>query len=237
MSVHVALVAALALLLGCADPPEDAIGRVETSDAPASDGPEVSWVRADHPELPISFDAPAHTAIQNARDFSLGTLRRKDGRRGSIALFGVRPIERPKFTFHALEIAFFWVTDANEGVTPEDLDALAARIEDDEFVREFLRRVLYAGRDGIELEDRGAELVDGSESRRFGVTSTLAPGTAHERTARGESVVVPVPPGAALIVVARFDERSAPWERQELFPQIVRSVRIGAGESSPGVTL
>jgi hypothetical protein len=232
-----ALVAALALLVGCADPIEDAGGRAEGSEAPAGDAPEVSWVRADHPELPLSFDTPAHTAMQSARDFSLGALRRKDGRRGSIALFGVRPIERPKFTFHALEIAFFWVTNANEGVTPEALDGLTASIEDAESVRAFLRGVLYAGRDGIELEDRGPELIDGLPARRLGVTAVLAAGTANERRARGEAVVVPVPPGAALIVVARFDERSAPWERQQLFPRILRSLRIGGGDFAPGVPL
>ena len=186
-------------------------------------------MRATHPEMPISFEVPEGTGVQEARTFNLGTANRKDGRRDPVRLFGIRPVvPRPGF-FHAIEVAFFWITDAIEGTGAEQLDRLSRRISKFDDVRGFLDAVLYARADVL-LEDGGMEIVDGLPARRVDVRSTIARGTSNERLASGQVVVVPAPPGAALLVVARFDPESVGWERDELLLHIVHSIAIGENE-------
>lgn len=195
------------------------------------------WVRAEHPELPLSFEAPPDTGVQTAQTWLLGAPRRREGPAHEIRLFGIRPTDPKRPRFHALEFAFFWLDEKDQGAEAATLDALAKSPGDAPAMERFLRAALYAKSPAIELWDRGAEVVDGRPARRFGLRARVALGTRDERATEGQVVLAPVPPGAALAIVGRFDPAASGDEREALFLRIVGSVRIGehAPDAVPAV--
>jgi hypothetical protein len=183
-------------------------------------------MRVSHPLLPISVEVPRETEVWIAPAFRLGRLRAKDGRREDLLLFGLRALGEGARRRHALEVGFLWVTPQARGVDAERLDRLLRGMENPGTAEEFLRDVLYAELPHIRLDDEGLIKVSGRPARRIGVSWRALIGTRHERQVRGEAILIPVHPAAAIVVLGRFDEASNEEERQVVFPRIAASIRL-----------
>jgi hypothetical protein len=186
------------------------------------------WIRVDHPEMPISFELPHHAAVQQVRRFSLAPSLWRDRGRPSVTLFGIRATDEAAARYHAIEIAFLWLTPEFRGVHPKWLRELGSRIKNPKFVSKVVRGALFRAMREVKLEDGGVELVDGHPARRLSVSRRLMKGTAHERVVDGEAYVVPVRPDAVLVAMARFDPAATEEERRDLVKRVVLSVEIGS---------
>lgn len=220
MALRMAALASLLVTIGCEPRVEGEVLPTER-EAPV----RADWVRVEHPEYPFSLELPEETAVYRTGKFSLGWPRSRGRERMEFTLFGIRPIPGPRVAYHALQIAFFWITDDAEGADAATLRTLARRTPEAHQVERFLRAVFYSGM-SVELTDRGSDRVSGHPARRTAVTWQAAGGTPDERPIEGEVILVPVSPLAALVVIARFDAAATSQERNEVFRRILRSVRL-----------
>jgi hypothetical protein len=197
----------------------------QRADEGADEGSE-EWVRITHPLLPISFELPRGTEFWIAPAFSLAQLRSRDGRRKDVLLFGIRSLGEDVRRRHAVEIAFYWLTPEVRGVDLDQLSHLHDGTREPQTALEFLRGVLYSDLPQVRLRDVGPGSIVGQPARRIGIAWRTLVGTPHERELRGEAVLVPAHPAAAILIVGRFDPESRETERRELFPRIVTSLRL-----------
>lgn len=203
----------------------------EGSRTPPS-APPREWLRIEHDDFPISFEVPDGTEWQRENVFSLGRPRRDDRSHIDAVMYGVRTIEEQHAAYHAVQFAFFWVTDDVLGVDSASLLALRREAHDPLTIARFLNDVFYAQRD-VSLIDLGRDAIDGHPARRTAIIWRVARGTRDERTIEGEALVIPVSDREVLVAIARFDSAATSRERAEIFPRVARSLRIGITGKGP----
>jgi hypothetical protein len=197
----------------------------EDSRTPPSASPS-EWLRIEHDDFPISFEVPDGTEWQRENVFSLGRPRRDDRSHIDAVMYGVRTLEEQHAAYHAVQFAFFWVTDDVLGVDSASLLALRQNAADPRAIARFLNDVFYSRRD-VSLIDLGRDAIDGHPARRTAIVWRVARGTPHERTIEGEALVIPVSDHEVLVAIVRFDSEATSRERAEIFPRVARSLRIG----------
>jgi hypothetical protein len=144
----------------------------------------------------------------------LGRPRDREGRDVDALAWRVHELESFPEPRDALTLGLYWLTPDQFGITRAELSEVATLLSQPGTALAFMRRH-FEGRYGFHwAEERDVVATADRMGRRIAVSD------------HSEYVVVPVPDRGMLVVVATF-ERRAVFEREEVWPRILASIRVG----------
>ncbi len=138
----------------------------------------------------------------------------RDGERTLAQAWKVHALRVFPETEYALRVGFWWLTPEDFGVAPPEIADLAANLGAQGVAVAFLTRHFGPPRyEWMQIEELDLVPVGDRVGRRVRVEQA------------NEYVVIPVREGGVLVGVAYF-HRGARFEREEVWPRIVASIRI-----------